>query len=120
MFVHVNSDSVIQVTQAAIEHNEGKCDQYQIFIAENFCPDQLIFIDESAWACQNFADGGVLTVVCFFRYSILPAISLDGILHLNIQDHSYTAAIFNEFIGGFTQQYEPIPSEELCYCDGQC
>lgn len=48
MFAHINSDNVIQVTRTAIERNEDKRDQYQIFIAENFRPDQLVFVDESA------------------------------------------------------------------------
>ncbi|KAF9256105.1 hypothetical protein L218DRAFT_882561 [Marasmius fiardii PR-910] len=32
------------------------------------------------------------------KYSILPAISLDGILHLNVIEQSYTAEAFNAFI----------------------
>src|ERR1700753_4205662 len=32
------------------------------------------------------------------RYSILPAMSLDGVLHLTIQDQPYTAVEFNSFI----------------------
>lgn len=48
MLVQVDSDGAIQVTRAAIERNEDKRNQYQIFIAENFRPDQLVFVDESA------------------------------------------------------------------------
>ncbi|KAG1855368.1 hypothetical protein DFJ58DRAFT_623165, partial [Suillus subalutaceus] len=49
--------------------------------------------------------------VCLFRYSILPAISLDGVLHLDIQDHSYTAATFNEFIEGLLDNMNQYPQK---------
>ncbi|KAG1791158.1 uncharacterized protein HD556DRAFT_1205075, partial [Suillus plorans] len=46
--LHRHGLSHKRVTRTAIERNEDKRDQYQIFIAENFCPDQLVFVDESA------------------------------------------------------------------------
>jgi hypothetical protein len=52
-----------------------------------------------------------LTIVCLFRYSILPAISLDDVLHLDIQDHLYTAATFNEFIEGLLNNMNPFPQK---------
>jgi hypothetical protein len=36
------------VAKVALKRNEDTCDRYQIFIAENFHPDQLVFVDESA------------------------------------------------------------------------
>lgn len=46
-----------------------------------------------------------------FRYSILPAILLDGVLHLNIQDCSYTSTTFNEFIEGLLDNINPFPQK---------
>ncbi|KAJ8579803.1 hypothetical protein M405DRAFT_706850, partial [Rhizopogon salebrosus TDB-379] len=40
---------------------------------------------------------------------ILPALSLDGILHLDVQDHSYTSASFNGFIDGLLDNMNPFP-----------
>ncbi|KAG1905523.1 uncharacterized protein F5891DRAFT_943561, partial [Suillus fuscotomentosus] len=42
---------------------------------------------------------------------ILPAISLDGVLHLDIQDRPYTAATFNEFIEGLFDNMNPFPQK---------
>jgi hypothetical protein len=66
MFAHVNPDSIIQVTQVAIECNEDKHNQYQIFIAEKFHPDQLVFVDESA--CNQ------ITTKCPNAWSLTQAI----------------------------------------------
>ena len=35
--------------------------------------------------------------------------SLDGILHLDIQDHSYTSADFNSFVDGLLDNMNPFP-----------
>jgi DDE superfamily endonuclease len=46
-----------------------------------------------------------------FRYSILPAFSLDGILHLDVLDGSYKAATFNEFIDSLLNHMNPFPQK---------
>ena len=38
----------LQVTQPALEQNEDVRAQFQIRIAENYLPGQLVFVDESA------------------------------------------------------------------------
>ena len=43
------------------------------------------------------------------RYSILPAMSLDGVLHLAIQDCPYTAVQFNSFIEALLDNMNPFP-----------
>ncbi|KIK24107.1 hypothetical protein PISMIDRAFT_99415, partial [Pisolithus microcarpus 441] len=42
------------------------------------------------------------------RYSILPALSLDGVLHLDVQECAYTAATFNEFINNLLDNMNPF------------
>ncbi|KAG2067979.1 hypothetical protein BDR04DRAFT_1025887, partial [Suillus decipiens] len=42
---------------------------------------------------------------------ILPALSLDCILHLDALDHSYTTATFNEFIDSLLDNMNPFPQE---------
>ncbi|KAJ3750717.1 hypothetical protein DFH05DRAFT_1380181, partial [Lentinula detonsa] len=45
------------------------------------------------------------------RYSMLPALSLDGILHLDIQDWSFTTASFNAFVDGLLNVMNPFPGK---------
>ena len=42
---------------------------------------------------------------------MLPAMSLDGILHVYIQDHSYKRDEFEVFIGGLLDHMNPFPQK---------
>ncbi|KAJ6585530.1 hypothetical protein B0H19DRAFT_1059746 [Mycena capillaripes] len=44
-----------------------------------------------------------------FIYSVLPAISLDGILYVSILEGSFTTATFVEFIDGLLDTMNPFP-----------
>lgn len=81
------------------------------FIARiaNYRPDQLIFLDESAkdertltrnygYAFWGSCAQNKVVFVRGKRYSILPAMSLDGILALDIIEGSYTKERFRDFI----------------------
>ena len=43
------------------------------------------------------------------RYSILPAISLDGIIHLEVVDHAFNGREFANFVRGVLDQMQPWP-----------
>jgi len=43
------------------------------------------------------------------RYSILPALSLDGILHLEVLDHSFSGEEFQDFVKGVLDRMQPWP-----------
>ncbi|KAH9887619.1 hypothetical protein C8Q73DRAFT_656586, partial [Cubamyces lactineus] len=45
------------------------------------------------------------------RYSILPAISLDGVLHLDILTHSWNATEFEKFIDVPLDNMNPWPQK---------
>ena len=45
----------------------------------------------------------------YYRYSVLPALSLDGILHLSIIQGSFNYGSFAEFIEGLLMQTNPFP-----------
>ena len=49
------------------------------------------------------------------RYSILPALSLDGILHVKVLDHLIAGADFLTFIKGLLEQMQPwsLPNSVL-------
>ncbi|KAI0078063.1 hypothetical protein K474DRAFT_1582734, partial [Panus rudis PR-1116 ss-1] len=44
-----------------------------------------------------------------WRFSVLPALSLDGILHLEILDHAFTGETFLDFIEGLLGRMQPWP-----------
>lgn len=43
------------------------------------------------------------------RYSILPGISLDGVLHLEVLPQSYTAETFLQFVDALLDRMNPFP-----------
>ena len=45
------------------------------------------------------------------RYSMLPALSLDSILHLDVLDQSYTSELFNKFVDGLLDSMNPFPAQ---------
>ena len=98
--------------------------------------NQLVFVDESAcnqnttkrvmaWAPigsrahrRDFFIRGaryvsmvwlLLWLIVMDRYSILPALSLDGILHLDVCRESWKGATFNRFIEGLLDNMNPFP-----------
>jgi hypothetical protein len=67
-----------------------------------------------------FAADGMCSVCCprssplsiiqlLFRYSILPALSLDGVIHLEVLDHAFTGHEFANFVKGVLDQMQPWP-----------
>ena len=46
---------------------------------------------------------------CYARYSMLPAMLLDGILSADIMEGSYNMASFTAFIGALLNQMKPFP-----------
>ncbi|KAI5981491.1 hypothetical protein EDD15DRAFT_2176091, partial [Pisolithus albus] len=44
---------------------------------------------------------------------ILPALSLDGVLHLDIRECAYTPATFNEFINNLLDNMNPFPQKNI-------
>lgn len=63
-------------------------------------------------ASGKFTPGTALSGTHLFpRYSILPAMSLNGILHLAIQDCPYTAMQFNSFIEALLDNMNPSQSK---------
>jgi hypothetical protein len=92
-----------------LERNEQDHEEYMALITAHYRPGQLVFADKShfnrltlrspyAWALR----GERATKYEFFhrgnKYSILPALSLDGILHLKVIENAVTGNIFCQFI----------------------
>ena len=49
----------------------------------------------------------------YFRYSILPTLSLAGILHLEVLDHSFSGKEFQDFVSGVLDRMQPWPLPNL-------
>ncbi|CAG8497583.1 16992_t:CDS:2 [Cetraspora pellucida] len=98
-----------KLQKAAYERNEIVCSAFIAKIEMNYTPEQLIFLDESAKderSLTRFYEYAVANArackCCVFlrgkRYTILPALSLDGIMAVDIMEGSCTKDRFSEFI----------------------
>ena len=73
--------------------------------------------DETVPATRNFLYRGtrcvcnvfLTTQLIFGRYSILPVLSLDGILHVDVLNHMIDGANFLSFIKGLLEHMQPWP-----------
>lgn len=116
----------IKVTRTALERNEQDRAEYRALIRTHFRPEQLVFADEShfnrltlrrpfAWSIR----GERATRQDFFirgtKYSILPAISQDGIIHLEVLENAITGDDFRRFVEGLLPRMNkwPLPNSVL-------
>jgi hypothetical protein len=89
-------------------------------MTRNYQAQQLVFVDETGVSCQTGARthgwspcGERARRRDFFirgvRYSVLPAMSLEGILHCDIQVGAYTAETFDHFVAGLLTKMNHFP-----------
>ena len=89
-------------------------------MTRNYQAQQLVFVDESGVSRQTGAHtcgwspcGERAWHRDFFirgvRYSVLPAMSLEGILHCDIQVGAYTAETFDHFVAGLLTKMNHFP-----------
>ena len=108
MFNENASDATIQLMKSAQERNDLLRAAFINKIAE-FEPEQLIFIDEAAkderslsrgfgYAFTNARACKKTVFVRGQRYTILPALSLEGIIALDVMEGSCTKMRFRNFI----------------------
>jgi hypothetical protein len=109
-----------------LERNEKDREDFKRNVSVHYRPEHLVFADEShfnrltlrrpyAWSkCgerasrHEFQFSGT-------KYSVLPALSLDGILHLEVVENVVTGAIFRRFIEGLLPLMNkwPLPNSVL-------
>jgi len=125
-----------KVMRPAIEQNETKRRQYLQKI-NTYTPEQLVFVNETScdrrtanqgygWAKEGerasrtsfcvrgkrYAPKFIISGTSYkpiFSYSLLPALSLDGILCLDIIEGSFNAVRFSQFIDGLLYVMNPYP-----------
>ncbi|KAJ7653431.1 hypothetical protein B0H17DRAFT_856633, partial [Mycena rosella] len=113
------------VSRVAAQRDKEARTNFEIYMMTTYCVEQLIFVDDAAcnrntskrgWAWapvgQNAWRHDIYicgTKSYFPRYYVLPALSLDGVLHLDILTGSYRATSFNSFIDGLLDNMNPFP-----------
>jgi len=119
-----------KLSRAAAERCEELWLRYSAKIG-GYDPEQLIFVDESSvdrrttyrtrgWAAR----GAHAKCHAFFvrgkRFSVLPALSLTGIIHCDIIEGSFRTGTFYRFIKGLLDSMQPFPAPNLVIVMDNC
>ncbi|QRW12042.1 DDE superfamily endonuclease [Ceratobasidium sp. AG-Ba] len=118
--LHLRGFTRKQVSRQAAERDPVDRDLYEWVIGTAYRAEQLVFVDESscdqrtpqrrfAWALSGHRATLQTSTARGRRYSILPALSLDGILHCVIREGAYTGETFMDFICGLLDEMNPFP-----------
>ena len=92
-----------------MERNEEDREEYKRNISIHYRPEHLVFADEShfnrltlrrpyAWSKRGERASRHEFQFRGAKYSLLPALSLDGILHLEVVENAVTGADFRRFV----------------------
>jgi hypothetical protein len=109
-----------------LERNEEDREEYKRNVRVHYRPKQLVFADEShfnrltlrrpyAWSKRGERASRHEIQFRGAKYSILPALSLDGILHLEVVENAVTGDIFRRFVEGLLPRMNkwPLPNSVL-------
>ena len=66
----------------------------------------FLFVESGEYVFYMLLD---CLTTCYAIYSMLPAMSLDSILYVDIMEGSYNTASFTAFIGALLNQMKPFP-----------
>ncbi|KIL57687.1 hypothetical protein M378DRAFT_52852, partial [Amanita muscaria Koide BX008] len=119
-----------KMSRAAIERSADKRLEYIAKISE-YNANQLVFVDESsvdrrtsyrgyAWSIRGTKAQRKAFFVRGHRFSVLPALSLDGILHSEIVEGSFCSASFQHFIDGLLNHMQPYPGRNSVIVMDNC
>ena len=97
--------TIYKVTCPALERNKQDCQEYMALVAAHFCPDQLVSTDKShfnrltlrrpyTWSIHGECAQRYEFTFRGTKYSMLPVLSLDGILHLEVLENTITGEDF--------------------------
>lgn len=109
-----------------MERNKQDREEFKALVHTNFRPEQLVFADESyfnrfttkrpyTWSRRGERARRFEFSLCGTKYSILPAISLEGILHLEVTKDAITEDFFRQFVQGLLPHMNkwPLPNSVL-------
>ena len=101
--------NLVQLHRAAYERNELLRSTFIAKVGRDYKPEQLIFMDESSKDERSLSRGYGYSLKNTFatkknvfirgiRYTILPALSLQGIIAVDVIEGSCTKDRFKEFV----------------------
>jgi DDE superfamily endonuclease len=109
-----------------LERNEEDREEFKRNVRVHYRPEQLVFADEShfnrltlrrpyAWSKRGERASRHEFQFRGAKYSILPALSLDGVLHLEVVENAVTGDVFRRFIEGLLPRMNkwPLPNSVL-------
>ena len=109
-----------------MERNEEDHEEFKRNVAVHYRPEQLVFADEShfnrltlrrphAWVKHGERASHHEFQFRGAKYSMLPTLSLDGILHLEVIENGVTSATFHRFVEGLLPHMNkwPLPNSVL-------
>ena len=109
-----------------MERNKEDREEFKRNVAVHYRPEQLVFADEShfnrltlrrphAWAKRGECASRHEFQFRGAKYSMLPALSLDSILHLEVIENGVTGAAFRRFVEGLLPRMNkwPLPNSVL-------
>lgn len=116
-----STDVIQQLTRDALERSNAKRAAYRYEYGLKFTPEQTVFVDESSFDRRTSIRGRAWALSgeravrkCFFvrgkRYSLLPALSSEGMIWVKIVEGSFTSERFREFIEGLLDRMQPFPA----------
>ena len=113
-----------------MKRNEQERKQFKTVINTEYRPEQLVFANEShfnrltmkrpyAWSKRGERASRHQFQFRGAKYSILPALSLDGILHVDVIENAITGADFHRFVEGLLPLMNkwPLPRSVLVIDD---
>jgi transposase len=94
-----------------VEQNKREREEFKTLVNTQFRPEQLVFANGShfdrllsrrpyMWSKHNERPCRYEFLLRGTKYSLIPALSLDGILHLEVVDKAITADDFRRFVQG--------------------
>ena len=109
-----------------MERNEEDREEFKRNVRVHYRPEQLVFADEShfnrltlrrpyAWSRRGERASRHEFQFRGTKYTILPALSLDGILHLEVVENAVTGDVFRCFLEGLLPHMNkwPLPNSVL-------
>jgi len=119
-----------KITRIAVERSAQKRLEYLTRIGA-YTAEQLVFVDESsvdrrttyrgrAWSIRGTKAQRKAFFVRGRRYSVLPALSLEGILHCSVVEGSFCTESFTKFISGLLDHMEPFPARNSVIVMDNC
>ncbi|KAG7093439.1 hypothetical protein E1B28_007117 [Marasmius oreades] len=87
-----------QITKVVIERYEEQRANFRNHFGHNLWPER---VGRPVFKKTSFARGR--------RYSLLPALSLDGVIYIQVTEGSYIAAKFYDFVDCLLDYMQPFP-----------